>query len=237
MADALAQAGVTAASFSGEQAQALDRDGFVMLRGIIAADALDDLRTRFEAAFLPPERWPMPREAGMRHAMLQDDPATRAVCLSPVLLAGVAHLLPCGFFLSDAQGRDPLPGGGHQQLHRDWPDEQPCGYVQAMVFLDPFGAANGATRLLPGTQNERGDMNDYSHHAGSHPRETVVEGAPGDVLLMHGRLVHSGRRNDSGAPRRSWLVSYRSVAVRDTHRESRDLRDLTPLENYLMGVL
>ena len=36
-----------------------------------------------------------------------------------------------------------------------------------------------------------------------HPAECVITGQPGDVLILDGRLWHSGRRNDSTGPRRA----------------------------------
>ncbi|MEJ0025748.1 MAG: phytanoyl-CoA dioxygenase family protein [Rhizomicrobium sp.] len=234
--EALAQAGVTAATLSPADARALDDDGYVVLRGAIPAECLDDLRARFEAAVLAPDRWPAPREHGTRHAMLENDAAVRRVCLSPPLLAAAFHVLKERFFFKGVQGRDPSPGGGYQLLHRDWPDDGAVpGIVVGLGFLDPFGAANGATRLVPGTHFEAGEMNDYSRHV-MHPREIVAEGDPGDVLIFHGRLVHSGLRNESGAPRRTLQVCWQCHSSIATVRETRDLSAASPLDRYWMGA-
>jgi len=235
-AEALAQAGATAAMLSPADARALDEQGYVVLRSAIPSDSLGDLRARFEECMLAPDKWPMPREPDTRHSMLANDEATRRICLSPRLLALVAHGIGDRFFLKDVQGRDPLPGGGHQGLHRDWPDDGPGSRMMVgLGFLDPFGDANGATRLIPGTHAERGGMNDYAAHL-THPREVVVEGDAGDVLVFHGRLVHSGRRNDSGASRRTLQICWQLHSAMGPFKDKRDLSAVPPLDRYFMGA-
>ena len=235
--DALAQAGVTAASLARDDALALDAEGYTILRGAIPQASLDDLRARFEGAILAADKWPAPREAGLRHAMLQDDDAVRRVCLSPPLLACVHHALKHRFFLAAVQGRDPCLGGGYQALHRDWPDDgEGPRMVVGLAFLDAYGKANGATRLVPATQNEPGELSDYAIHGTQHPRQIAVEGEAGDVLLFHGRLVHSGMTNLNGAPRRTLQICWRSHSTIDSHRETRDLAPLTALDRYLLGA-
>lgn len=233
--EALAAAGVNAASLGPDEAQALDEQGYVMLRGVVRGEALERLRARFEACYLPPEQWPFPRERGMRHALMDDDAQTRRFCLSPRLLAAAAHLLAAKrFFFAGVQGRDPLPGGGQQYLHRDWPEDAP-GMVQMLAFLDDFGPKNGGTRIVPGTHTESGAMNDYAIHI-THPRQRIMEGEGGDVLVHHGRLVHSGMRNESGASRRSLLISYRDHATYGQPPEVRDFTGLPEIDRYLLGA-
>ncbi len=235
ISEALAQAGVTAASLWPADAHALDTDGYALLRGAIAPDRLDDLRDRFEASVLAADKWPAPREHGTRHALLDEDGAVRRICLSPPLLACVHHMMKRRFFLKDVQGRDPSLGGGYQALHRDWPDDGAGPrMVVGLAFLDPFGASNGATRLIPGTHDEAGEMNDYATQD-EHPRLVVVEGDPGDILLFHGRLVHSGLRNVSGAPRRTLQICWQCHSTFGDFRETRDLAAAPALDRYLMG--
>jgi hypothetical protein len=226
---------VTIASI--EDAERLDAAGFVILRGAIAGAELTRLRERFEACLLEPDKWPAPREHGTRHSMLEEDPDVRRLCLSPPLLAVVSHALNGRFYLTNVQGRDPSARGGYQALHRDWPDDgEGPRMVVGLAFLDPFGPSNGATRLIPGTHLEAGEMNDYAIHAEHHPRQIVVEGEGGDVLLFHGRLVHSGMRNLSGAPRRSLQICYRSYSARDTRLEMSGISETDQLERYLLGA-
>ncbi len=235
-AGALAEAGVSETTLSADDRRSLDEQGYVVLRGAIAKDALPDLRERFEAKILAGEKWPAPREHGTRHAYLDNDEVVREICLAPRLLAAVSHALRDRFYLSDVQGRDPLPGEGYQTLHRDWPYEGHSRMVVGLAFLDPFCEDNGATRLVPATHNDPGEMNDFAHHGLHCPEQVVVRGEGGDVLLFHGRLVHSGLRNESGALRRTLQICYRSYSTYPDHRETRDHTGLGPLDRYLMGI-
>lgn len=232
--EALARAGVREGTLSADEAHSLDEHGYVLLRGVTAGPVLESLRVQFEDCVLPRDKWPFPREAGMRHAFLDNDAQTRSFCLSPRLLAAVAHLIAGRFFLAAIQGRDPLKGGGQQPLHRDWPEGEP-GMVQMLAYLDDFGPANGGTRLVPGTQHEAGEMSGYGRFV-QHPREIVVEGKAGDVLVLHGRLVHSGMRNESGLTRRSLLICFRDHATYGSPPDTREMADAPPLERYLLGA-
>ena len=233
--EALAAAGVTDATLTTDEATALDRDGYVVMRGVLAP-MLDVLRDRFEACLLDAHKWPAPRESDWRHAMLDHDLDTRRACLSPRLLAGCLHLFKTRFFLATVQGRDPKHKGGQQVLHRDWDAEAGApGLVVSLGFLDDFGPRNGATRVVPGTHRDIGGMNDYAHFT-THPAQISIEGVAGDVLLMYGHLAHSGMRNLGGAPRRALQICYRNYAVRDQFPDKRDLSASPPLERYLLGA-
>jgi phytanoyl-CoA dioxygenase PhyH len=233
--EALAAAGVTKESLSPGEAAALDADGYVVMRGVFAA-GLERLRERFEASLLAPEKWPAPREGDWRHAMLDDDVVTWRACLSPRLLAGCLHLFKTRFVFCSVLGRDPKPNGGQQLLHRDWEAAAgTLGLVVALAYLDDFGADNGATRVVPGTHREIGGMSDYNHLA-SHPEQVSVEGKAGDVLLMHGHLVHSGMRNLGGAERRTLQISYHSYEAHLPFLRPRNLVQSPPYERYLLGA-
>jgi ectoine hydroxylase-related dioxygenase (phytanoyl-CoA dioxygenase family) len=233
--EALAAAGVTDAMLTPEEIAAFDNDGYVVLRGALAP-MVDALRERFEAQVLAPDKWPAPREADWRHAMLDNDAITQRACLSPRLLAGCFHMFKQRFFLATIQGREPKHNGGRQMLHRDWPAEAGSpGLVVGLGFLDDFGPANGATRVVPGTHRDIGGLNDYSHFT-THPDERVVEGGAGDVLLFYGQLAHSGMRNQGGAPRRTLQICYRNYAVHAEFPDKRDLSGAPPLDRYLMGA-
>jgi len=201
MEQALAALGVTGDTLTPGEAAALDRDGYVLLRALIAKDRLPELRRRFEAAVLPSESWPYPRGPDIRHAMLEKDAAFLDLCLLPRVLAGVHHVFGRRFFLASFEGREPRRDGGGQSLHRDGLGPA-VECMTLLAFLDDFGPQNGATRLIPGS------------HLGDEPlphcdpREIVVQGEGGDALLLHSRLIHGGTRNAGGAHRRTLIAAY-----------------------------
>lgn len=234
--DALAAAGVSLAPVAPEEAARLDHDGYVVLRGVFDSARVARLREIFEAKMLAPDKWPVPRELDTRHAMLEGDDEVRCACLAPPILSTLHRMFGQRFFLADVQGRDPLPDGGYQTLHRDWVDNGGrAEMVVGLAFLDPFGPANGGTRLVPGTHREPGGMSDYADFHDCHPDQIIVEGEAGDVLLFHGRLVHSGWRNRSGALRRSLQIGYQAWSVRDQYRQKHDLAGLPELDRYFLG--
>lgn len=204
-----------------EYASHLDRDGYLLLRGAIPQEWLPLLRAAFESGELASDKWPVSRGHDWRHALLDLDPVVQQVCILPMLLAVVHHILQGPFLLTQVEGREPRAGGGAQQLHSDGPGSNKIETVSVIAFLDPFGPDNGATRLVPGTQHGA----ELALLSGdSHPQATVLRGDAGDVLLFGSTLLHSATRNTSGAPRRSLLLSYAIEAQRESYDKTRALR-------------
>jgi hypothetical protein len=205
-------------------AESLARDGYALLRGAVPADWRDSLRDEFDASVLPNEQWPVPRGADWRHSLLDLSPGIRAVCRLPDVLAAVGALIGGTFFLAQVEGREPLPGGGHQGLHRDLSAQRPGDTVLAIVFLDDYGPANGATRVVPGSHRPAPgqppfDFNDTS-------QAIQVSGAAGDVLVFDADLVHAGSLNVTGARRRSLLMTFFAAPLHVAHLKTAHLRNV-----------
>ncbi len=100
-----------------------------------------------------------------------------------------------------------LPGEAAQVLHRDddfYPIRIPGVEFQisAMFALDDFTVANGATRVVPGSQ----DLRPIKEVA-----ETDIEQAVmprGSVLFYLGGTIHAGGANTSSAPRTGLITTY-----------------------------
>ncbi|WP_027911466.1 phytanoyl-CoA dioxygenase family protein [Pseudomonas sp. URIL14HWK12:I7] len=202
----------------------LHQDGYALLRQAIPSEWLADLRAVFDAGVRPSDQWPVPRGMDWRYSMLDDDSKIQAVCRLPQLLAVAGELIGERFFLSQVEGREPLAGNGHQQLHRDLSAQRPGDIAIALAFFDDYGPENGATRIVPGSHRpEPGappfDFNDES-------RAVQFSGSAGDILVFDVDLVHAGSLNVIGARRRSILISYFSESLYASHLETVALRNI-----------
>ena len=199
----------------GPLAATLDRDGYLVLRGAVPTAWRQTLRDAFDAGIGTSDQWAAPRAFGWRHALVDLDPIVRGACRADLVLAAAGHLINEPFFFSQVEGREPLPDGGHQPLHRDGLGE---GSVAALVFLDDYGPDNGATRVVP------------RHADTGEPDESlsqVLAGAAGDILVFDADLLHGATCNTSGARRRSLLLSFmpeRHRARDDASKAARNVR-------------
>jgi len=200
----------------------LHRDGYALLRGAIPAGWLEDLRAAFDAGVRPSDRWPVPRGADWRHALLDLDPKVQAVCRVPELLAVVGGLIGERFFLSQVEGREPLAGGGRQPLHRDLSAQRPGDTVNALAFFDDYGPGNGATRIVPGSHRPAPGGPPIAIEDES--QAVQLSGCAGDILVFDADLLHGGSLNPSGARRRAILIGYFAEPLYASHLETAKLR-------------
>ena len=202
-----------------EQAAALERDGYLLLRGAVPEAWRDALRDAFDAGVGTEGQWAAPRGVGWRHALVDLDPTVQRTCRLPPLLAAAGQMLGGPFFLSQVEGREPLLDAGHQPLHRDGAGQRA---IAALVFLDPYGPDNGGTRVVP-RHLDPGDLGEEPDEALS----LTLAGEAGDILVFDADLLHGATRNRSGARRRSLLLNFkpeRDRADEDACRAVRDVR-------------
>lgn len=182
---------------------ALDRDGWFLIERALDDAWVARLRRAFESA---------PAQSdGTQHVRLDDRTpelgSWRALETHPEILRAATHVLGRPFRVRDLHGRNPLPGFGQQGLHADWMPRTaatPYFAVTAIVMMDDFTEENGATRVVPGTHRFIEPIEkSLAQPLAVHPREVIVTGRAGDVLVFNGHLWHSGRRNRSRGPRRA----------------------------------
>lgn len=200
----------------------LRHDGHALLRGAIPPQWREPLRAEFDAGVKPNDQWPVPRGADWRHSLLDLSPTVQATCRLPELLAAVGTLIGERFFLAQVEGREPLPGGGHQGLHRDLSSQRPGDTVLAIAFLDDYGPANGATRLVPASHRSSMALADYDDATQS----VQLSGQAGDILVFEADLVHAGSLNVTGARRRSLLMSFFAEPIHAGHLKTAHLRSI-----------
>jgi hypothetical protein len=198
-----------------DQAIALNRNGYLLLRDAVPEVWRDDLRMAFDAGVGGEDQWNAPRGPGWRHSLLDLDPVVQRTCRLPSLLAAAGQLIGGPFFLAQVEGREPLHDGGHQPLHRDGVG---LNAVAALIFLDAYGPDNGATRVVP-RPLDRGEPDEAF--------SVTLAGEAGDILVFDADLLHGATRNRSGARRRSLLLSFlpeRHRAAEDACRTVRNIR-------------
>jgi len=100
-----------------------------------------------------------------------------------------------------------MPGEGAQNLHRDddfYPIRIPGVEFQisAMWALTDFTRENGATRVVPGSQ----DLREIDTITEDQITQAVMP--RGSVLFYLGSAVHAGGRNDTDTPRTGLITTY-----------------------------
>ncbi len=164
---------------------------------------------------------------------------------TPRVLAAVAHVLGGSAKLSSLNYRAARPGDGLQKLHVDWGETiDPGDYkvCNSIWLLDDFSKANGATRLVPGTNHSKVLPQDaLEDQMASHPDEMLIEAPAGTVVIFNSHTWHGGTKNMTDKPRRA-IHSY--FCRRDQPQQTdqaRFIKDETrerigKAGEYLLGV-
>ncbi len=129
ISEALAFLGVTDTTLSDEEKQSLDEKGYIIFPGLLDKAWVADLRDTFER---------LVQEEGEKAGteFKQEEGACRLAdvvnkgevfdgCYThPKVLAAAYHVIGREFKIMSLNGRDALPGTGHQDLHADWGPRQ-----------------------------------------------------------------------------------------------------------------
>lgn len=189
-------------------------DGGVIVRNVFTADLLDQVLNDFRAPF---------DEQGMKFTndfngyktrrlggILGLSRAASDILAHPLVLSVSDHVLKrhCeNYRIGSSTAIEIMPGEGNQMLHRDddfYPIRIPGVEFQisAMVALTDFTAENGATRVVPGSQ----DMREIATITDDQVAQAVMP--RGSVLFYLGRAVHAGGKNNTDIPRTGLITTY-----------------------------
>jgi phytanoyl-CoA dioxygenase PhyH len=231
-----------------EQRHILDRDGYLVLPGILSdeecdlwSQATDEV---WERDRITPGPHPYREEPGvqfvpnpLRHSLLFEK-----CIIEPQVLEGVRAALESPVVLHLINSRRSDPGYGEQPLHDlDRERGRPFRGCNTLWCLDEFTETNGATRVIPGSH-----LTDTEFLArmvdpwATHPDERYVVAPRGAVVIFNAHLIHAGSKNRSDKPRRS-VHGYFTPPDRPSHYHWPDLpphilAGLSPASRELMRL-
>ena len=238
------------------QKKQLDDEGYVLLKGVLSttqvAEVIDHLETLWaaEGQAAGQENYNAVEADVRRLANLANKGNIfRQIFGHPLVIGAATAVMGPEVRLSMLNAREVPPryGGERQPFHADTdnsgkPDKKGFFSCTAIWMLDPFTAANGATRIVPGThrsgQVPAEVMPDTS---AAHPQEIALIGQPGDVAVFNGHCWHAGGVNQTDEPRRGILVHYLRSDIprpndRRQHLSPENRAKMTPRELELLGL-
>jgi len=198
-----------------EHADALDRDGFLVIPDFISPGDLQRLRSAYEQVITSEgvdAGKDHHQEAGARRIgnLINKGAVWYPLWTHPLVLAAAYHVLQRDFRLGSMSGRDPLQGGGHQGYHSDCGarlhEDQPYAGFAVCVLLDDFTPTNGSTRLVAGSHRRLGAPTaDEQLHI---PGELTLTAQAGSAFFFNAHLWHAGNVNVDGSVRRLVHLFY-----------------------------
>ena len=126
----------------------------------------------------------------------------------PEMLALVESVLGDGFKLSSLNMRSANPHSASvQPFHVDMgllPDSKGYAVCNCVWMLDDFTLENGALRVIPGSHNwNKKPQDELADPYASHPKELLVTGRAGTVVVMNAHAWHGGTANRTDKERRA----------------------------------
>ena len=250
ISDALTTLGAHENTLAESEKAALDRDGYLVLPGMLTLDQVAMLGTRLDAIFAAEGEnagKEVHQEPGTQRLsnLVNKDALFEWLFTHPRLLAGVSHVLGGDLKLSSLNYRAALPGAGLQSLHCDWSGPVPADSYQvcnAIWLLDDFSPENGATRAIPGSHRwEKTPQEALADPSAPHPEEIVVTEPAGTVVIFNSHTWHGGTTNRTGALRRgvhSYFTrrAHPQQTDQKTHLSPERIALLSPASRVLLDV-
>ncbi|MCB0634308.1 MAG: phytanoyl-CoA dioxygenase family protein [Lewinella sp.] len=220
----LTKLGVAQTTLTLEEKNFLDQNGYLNLGQLLSDEQLELIRNRISfllqqegeaagAELLDSPYIRHPKEEGAdRLADLVNKGSEFDIFYThPKVLAAMAHVLGQEFKLSSLNYRAAKPGKGLQKLHADWHEAVEVNdykVCNSIWLLDDFSRANGATRVVPGTQlNGQLPQDALEDPWATHPDEVLIEAPAGSVFIFNSHTWHGGTNNSTDQYRRA-IHSY-----------------------------
>jgi ectoine hydroxylase-related dioxygenase (phytanoyl-CoA dioxygenase family) len=196
-----------------EPRDALERDGFAVLEGVVEAELIADLLETIDRVMVDADiPFGSNTFLGLHTRrifnLLSRDPVFARVPLHPAVLPIVEQVLDEQCLLSSLTAIEMHAGQDAQPLHCDdgsiaLPRPHAPVVCVALWALTDFDHANGATRLVPGSHRR-----DRRPGKGEHAAHVEAEMPAGSVLLYDGSLWHGGGANSSDDRRVGIVVNH-----------------------------
>jgi ectoine hydroxylase-related dioxygenase (phytanoyl-CoA dioxygenase family) len=205
---------ITANTDIDEAVSIMNRDGAVIISGLLSSETYRDLRSELDPDFEQADfcKGLFYGELTKRtHSLAAKSKTCRTMIMMPQVVGIMNHIL--GPFcdkvqLNLTQGIQIWPGERPQVVHRDdalFPfKHKPFEFmINAMWAYSEFTKVNGATIVVPGSHNW-----EDKERLPKDEEVTQAEMVPGEVLVYVGSLLHFGGGNYSTSPRTGVVVSY-----------------------------
>ena len=221
-----------------EIAGELERSGYVVLPGRLSGQGLAAARAEL-GSLLEAAGWGAGFDGPRTKRVWAPLATTRCMdqaALDPLVLAAVDDAIGPGAQFGNTCAIQVHPGQDPQVLHYEQgiyplPRDRDV-MLTALWALDDFTAANGATRVVPGS---------HRRPAGKPgPGEAVAAEMPaGSVLLFSGRLYHGAGANTTARPRLGVVIDYLQSWLRpcEAHTLSADPAEVRRLPQRLQELL
>jgi ectoine hydroxylase-related dioxygenase (phytanoyl-CoA dioxygenase family) len=193
--------------------QQIDDEGYLVLDSLMDRDFLETLRRRVDELFA--------EEGTLAGAEFKQEPNARRLAnlvnkgeiferaiATPQVLECMEYVLGAELKLSSLNVRaaDPFSDCG-QPLHADSgaiADELGYWVCNSVWMLDDFTPENGAIRMVPGSHKWRRLPQDaLADPVAPHPREVLLTGKAGTVVVMNAHMWHGATANRTGRQRRA----------------------------------
>jgi ectoine hydroxylase-related dioxygenase (phytanoyl-CoA dioxygenase family) len=203
---------------NGQALEELRAEGYVILRDVLADPVLDEVRNAL-GPLLDCQAWGKGEFFGNRtrrvHNVLAKTRAVDALVAHPAVLELLRGTLTQPQ-VSIVNAIEIHPGETAQFLHQDdvvFPIARPHPplIVNTMWALTEFTAENGATRLVPRSQD--------ATELDEDPSIVTAEMEPGSVLVWSGGLFHGGGANCAQQPRLGLNVNYNCSWLRQQENQ------------------